>query len=111
VVGQAGLAFIPMALAIIIGAQASPRLLPTVGRRPVLGGGAGARGRRVRLARRGPGAPGLPGPRARAYLAAAHGTASALTAGYDRAFAIAAILCLAGLACSLVIPGVRPGRR
>jgi EmrB/QacA subfamily drug resistance transporter len=33
---RAGLAFIPMALAIIVGAQVSPRLLPRTGRRPVL---------------------------------------------------------------------------
>ena len=33
---RAGMAFIPMALAVIVGAQASPRLLPRVGRRLVL---------------------------------------------------------------------------
>jgi EmrB/QacA subfamily drug resistance transporter len=36
---RAGLAFIPMALAIIIGAQASPRLLPRTGLRPLLAAG------------------------------------------------------------------------
>lgn len=42
--------------------------------------------------------------RTHAALATAHGTASALTAGYDRAFTVAAVLSLAGLLCSLVIP-------
>src|ERR1700684_1152604 len=36
---RAGLAFIPMAIAIMAGAQASPRLLPRIGLRPLLGGG------------------------------------------------------------------------
>ncbi|HXW46059.1 MAG TPA: MFS transporter [Streptosporangiaceae bacterium] len=36
---RAGLAFIPMALAIIVGAQASPRLLPRTGLRPLLAAG------------------------------------------------------------------------
>ncbi len=36
---RAGLAFIPMAIAIIVGAQVSPRLLPRIGPRPLLAGG------------------------------------------------------------------------
>jgi len=36
---RAGLAFIPMAIAIMAGAQASPRLLPRTGLRPLLAGG------------------------------------------------------------------------
>jgi EmrB/QacA subfamily drug resistance transporter len=36
---RAGLAFVPMAIAIIAGAQASPRLLPRTGLRPLLAGG------------------------------------------------------------------------
>src|SRR5271156_6045995 len=36
---RAGLAFIPMALVIIVGAQASPRLLPKIGIRPLLAAG------------------------------------------------------------------------
>jgi EmrB/QacA subfamily drug resistance transporter len=36
---RAGLAFIPMAIAIMAGAQASPRLLPKTGLRPLLAGG------------------------------------------------------------------------
>jgi hypothetical protein len=42
--------------------------------------------------------------RTHSVLATAHGTASALTAGYDRAFAFAAVLSLAGLVFSLLIP-------
>jgi EmrB/QacA subfamily drug resistance transporter len=168
---RAGLAFIPMALAIIIGAQASPRLLPKVGRRAVMtvalllaAGGfawladlpahsaylghvlvpscllalalgllftplAGAATSGVPISQAGlasgvlntsrqiGGSIGLAAlatvavSRTRAYLATAHGPASALTAGFDRAFAIAAALCLAGLVCSLLIPAVRPAPR
>jgi EmrB/QacA subfamily drug resistance transporter len=168
---RAGLAFIPMAAAIVIGAQTSPRLLPTIGRRPLLAaamllaaGGfawlaqvpahpaylahvlapscvvalalgllftplAGAATSGVPVTQAGlasgvlntsrqiGGSIGLAAlatvavSRTRAALAAGHATASALTAGYDRAFVIAAALSLAGLACSLLIPAVSPARR
>jgi EmrB/QacA subfamily drug resistance transporter len=167
---RAGLAFIPMAVAIIAGAQASPRLLPAIGRRPLLAvalvlaaGGfawlgqvpahpaylahvlapscvvalaigllftplAGAATTGVPMSQAGlasgvlntsrqiGGSIGLAAlatvavSRTHAALAAGHGTASALTSGYDRAFLIAALLSLAGLACSLLIPAVRPTR-
>jgi hypothetical protein len=42
--------------------------------------------------------------RTRTALAAGHGPAGALTAGYDRAFVVAAVLSLAGLGCSFLIP-------
>ena len=161
---RAGLVFIPMALAIILGAQASPRLLPKIGRRPllatamllaaggfawlaqlpahsaylthVLGPGcivalalgllftplAGAATTGVPMSQAGlasgvlntsrqiGGSLGLAAlatvtvNRTRSALATAHGTASALTAGYDRAFTVAAVLSLVGLIFSLLIP-------
>jgi EmrB/QacA subfamily drug resistance transporter len=163
---RAGLAFIPMALAIIVGAQASPRLLVRIGRRPLLSAGlllaaggfawlaqlpahssylahvlgpgcivalalgllftplasaattgvpvtqAGLASGILNTSRQIGGSLGLAAlatvavSRTHAALAAAHDTASALTAGYDRAFVISAILSLAGLACSLLIPSV-----
>jgi len=161
---RAGLAFTPMALAIIVGAQVSPRLLPRTGVRPllvvalllaavgfawmsripahssyvahVLGPGcvvalalgllftplasaatagvplsqAGLASGVLNTSRQIGGSLGLAVlatiavARTRAELATAHGAASALTAGFDRAFTIAAALVLAGLLCSLLIP-------
>ena len=161
---RAGLAFTPMALAIIVGAQVSPRLMPRTGVRPllvvalllaavgfawmsripahssyvahVLGPGcvvalalgllftplasaatagvplsqAGLASGVLNTSRQIGGSLGLAVlatiavARARAELATAHGAASALTAGFDRAFTIAAVLVLAGLLCSLLIP-------
>ncbi len=161
---RAGVAFIPMALAVILGAQASPRLLPKTGLRPllvaamllaaggyawlarlpahnsylahVLGPGciaalalgllftplasaatagvpvgqAGLSSGVLNTSRQVGGSLGLAAlatiavDRANTAIAAAHDVASALTAGYDRAFAVAACLCLAGLICSLLIP-------
>jgi hypothetical protein len=49
--------------------------------------------------------------RAHGALAAGHSAADALAAGYDRAFVIAAALCLAGMACSLLIPAAGRPRR
>jgi hypothetical protein len=43
--------------------------------------------------------------RTHTLLASSHNPLTALTAGYDRAFAVAAALCLVGLVCSLVVPG------
>lgn len=161
---RAGLAFIPLTLAIIIGAQASPRLLPKTGRRPLLtaallftAGGfawlaqipahgsyaahvlvpgcvvalaigllftplagaattgvpvsqAGLASGALNTSRQIGGSVGLAAlatvavDRTHAALTTSHGTARALTAGYDRAFTVAAALSLAGLMCSLLIP-------
>jgi EmrB/QacA subfamily drug resistance transporter len=52
--------------------------------------------------------------RTHSLLAHAHGsapTASALTAGYSRAFTVAAVLSAAALACSLAVPSLRAGQR
>ena len=163
---RAGLAFIPMAIAIIAGAQASPRLLPRTGLRPLLAGGmllaaggfawlaqvpahgsylahvlgpgcivalalgllftplataattgvpvsqAGLASGVLNTSRQVGGSVGLAALAtvavavARSALASGQATAGALTAGYDRAFAIAAVLSLAGLACCLLMPAV-----
>jgi EmrB/QacA subfamily drug resistance transporter len=162
---RAGLAFIPMALAIIIGAQASPRLLPRTGLRPLLAAGmllaacgfgwlghvpahssylghvlgpscvvalalgllftplasaattgvpvsqAGLASGVLNTSRQIGGSVGLAALATaavdRSALAMASGRAGALTAGYDRAFTIAAVLCLAGLICSALVPTAR----
>ena len=39
------------------------------------------------------------------------GTAGALTAGYSRAFVVAAVLSAAALACSITVPSLRAGKR
>jgi EmrB/QacA subfamily drug resistance transporter len=161
---RAGLAFTPMGVAIIIGAQASPRLLPRIGMRSVLaialllatfgfawmsripahssyvvhvlGPGcvvafaigllftplaaaatagvplnqAGLASGVLNTSRQVGGSLGLAAlatvavDRTRAELATAHASASAYTAGYDRAFIIAAVLGVVGLLCSLLIP-------
>ena len=44
-------------------------------------------------------------------LATGHSPADALTAGYDRAFAVAAVLSLGGLACCLLIPTAMRAQR
>jgi EmrB/QacA subfamily drug resistance transporter len=166
---RAGLAFIPMALVIIVGAQASPRLLPKIGIRPLLAAGmllaaagfgglafvparasylshvlgpscvvalalgllftplataatagvpihqAGLASGVLNTSRQIGGSIGLAAlatvavARTRNALASGHAVASALAAGYDRAFVIAAILSLVGLICSLLIP-VTTGR-
>ena len=161
---RAGLAFIPMTVFIVLGAQASPRLLPRTGLRPLLVTGtllaaagfaglaripahdsylahvlapscvialalgllftplaaaatsgvplsqAGLASGVLNTSRQVGGSIGLAAlatvavDRTHAALAAAPGTAAALTSGYDRAFAVAAVLCLAALGCSLLIP-------
>jgi EmrB/QacA subfamily drug resistance transporter len=168
---RAGLAFIPMAVGVVVGAQASPRLLPKTGLRPLLVAGmllaaggfawlaqvpadssylahilgpgcivalalgllftplataatagvpinqAGLASGVLNTSRQIGGALGLAAlatvavARTHRALASGHTAASALTAGYDRAFAIAAILSLAGLACALLIPTVTRAQR
>jgi EmrB/QacA subfamily drug resistance transporter len=168
---RAGLAFIPMALAIILGAQASPRLLPKTGLRPLLvaatllaavGFGwlallpahssylahvlgpsfivalalgllftplaaaattgvpitqAGLASGVLNTSRQVGGSVGLAAlatvavDRTHKDLATAHDMASALTLGYDRAFAIAAALGLVSLICSLLIPAATAAPR
>jgi hypothetical protein len=44
-------------------------------------------------------------------LATGHSAAGALAAGYDRAFAVAAALSLAGLVCCLLIPSATRAQR
>lgn len=167
---RAGVAFLPMALSIIVGAQVSSRILPRAGARPLLlTGTALAAAGFAWLTQIGPGSsyaghvlgPGciislalglLFTPLASAatagvsmseaglasgllntsrqvggslglavlatvatdhthtLLAAGRAAATALTAGYARAFAVAAVLVLAGLACSFVVPYVRSSR-
>ena len=170
---RAGLAFIPMTIAIIAGAQVSPRLLPRTGPRPLMAGGtllaaggfawlagipahgsyvahvlgpglvialalgllftplataattgvplsqAGLASGVLNTSRQIGGSVGLAAlatvavARAHSVLATGRSAADALAAGYDRAFAIAAALCLAALACSLLIPAAgrpRPGK-
>jgi EmrB/QacA subfamily drug resistance transporter len=163
---RAGVAFIPMALAIIVGAQTSPRLIPKIGLRSVLVVGtllatggfawlgrvpaqssylehvfgpgviialalgllftplaiaattgvpmneAGLASGVLNTSRQVGGSIGLAAlatvavSRSHAVLAVTHNTNGALTSGYDRAFTVAAILCLVGLGCSMLIPGV-----
>ncbi len=167
---RAGLAFIPMALVIIVGAQASPRLLPKTGLRPLLAAGmllaaagfaglalvpahssylahvlgpscivalalgllftplataattgipvtqAGLASGVLNTSRQIGGSVGLAAlatvavARTNTALASGHSVPSALAAGYDRAFGIAAILCLAGLICCLLIPATTAAR-
>ncbi len=167
---RAGLAFIPMALVIIVGAQASPRLLPKTGLRPLLAAGmllaaagfawlallpahssylahvlgpscivalalgllftplataattgvpinqAGLASGVLNTSRQIGGSVGLAAlatvavARTNTALASGHSVTSALAAGYDRAFIIAAILCLAGLICCLLIPATTAAR-
>ena len=170
---RAGLAFIPMTLAIIAGAQVSPRLLPRTGPRPLMAGGtllaaggfawlagipahgsyvahvlgpglvialalgllftplataattgvplsqAGLASGVLNTSRQIGGSVGLAAlatiavARAHSVLGDGRSVAAALAAGYDRAFAIATALCLAGLACSPLIPAAdrpRPGK-
>ena len=161
---RAGAAFIPMAVAIIIGAQASPRLLHKTGLRPLLAAGtllaavgfawlaqvpaqssylvhvlgpgcvialalgllftplataatsgvpisqAGLASGVLNTSRQVGGSIGLAAlaavavARSNSALASGHTPDSALAAGYDRAFIVAAVLSLAGLACSLFMP-------
>jgi EmrB/QacA subfamily drug resistance transporter len=163
---RAGLAFIPMALAIIVGAQTSPRLIPRIGLRSVLfigtllaafafawlsrlpsrssylshalGPGilvalalgllftplaiaattgvpmsqAGLASGVLNTSRQIGGSIGLAAlatvavSRTHAVFEVSHATDGSLTAGYDRAFLIASILCLVGLVSSLLIPGL-----
>jgi EmrB/QacA subfamily drug resistance transporter len=163
---RAGLAFIPMALSIIVGAQTSPRLIPKIGLRAVLvigtvlaAGGflwlarvpphssylehvlgpgfiialalglmftplaiaattgvsmheAGLASGVLNTSRQIGGSIGLAAlatiavSRTHSVLAATHSTTGALTAGFDRAFDVAAVLCIVALACSPLIPGV-----
>jgi len=170
---RAGVAFLPMALAIIVGAQVSSRLLPKTGVRPLLlVGTALAAGGFAWLSQIGPGssyAGHILGPGGAISLAlgllftplASAATAgvsmteaglasgvlntsrqvggslglailatvatdhthsllasgrtamtatSALTAGYARAFGVAAALVLAAFACSFVVPSIRTSR-
>jgi EmrB/QacA subfamily drug resistance transporter len=162
---RAGVAFIPMTLAIIIGAQASPRLMPKTGVRPLLVVGtllaafgfawfgkvpvhsaywvhvfgpgcmiafalglmftplasaatsgvavtqAGLASGVLNTSRQIGGSLGLAGlatvavDRTHSALLTVHNTLSALTSGYDRAFTVAAVLCLVGTFCSLLVPG------
>jgi EmrB/QacA subfamily drug resistance transporter len=168
---RAGLAFIPMAIAIMAGAQASPRLLPRTGLRPLLAGGtllaaggfawlaeipahgsyvahvlgpgvivalalgllftplataattgvplsqAGLASGVLNTSRQVGGSIGLAAlatvavARTHGALATGHSPAGALAAGYDRAFAVAAVLSLVGLACTLFIPTVARARQ
>jgi EmrB/QacA subfamily drug resistance transporter len=168
---RAGLAFIPMAIGVVLGAQASPRLLPKTGLRPLLAAGtlltagglaglaqlpahgsylvhvlgpgcivalaigllftplataatagvpvsqAGLASGVLNTSRQIGGSLGLAAfaavavARTHSALASGHRAASAMVAGYDRTFAAAAILSLAGLACTLLIPTVTRARR
>jgi len=170
---RAGLAFLPMALTIIVGAQASSRILPKTGVRPlllvgtaaatggfvwltqihahssyvshVLGPGciialalgllftplasaatagvhiteAGLASGVLNTSRQVGGSLGLAAlatiatDRTHSMLGAGRGAVSttvALTDGYARAFAVAVILALAALVCSLVVPSLRARR-
>jgi MFS family permease len=167
---RAGIAFVPMAVCIILGAQVSSRLIPRVGVRPLLVAGtvlatagfigltqigphssywthvlapacavslalgllftplasaattgvrrteAGLASGALNTARQLGGSIGLAVLatiailHTRAALAAGHpgGGAAALTAGYARAFLVAAGLCLLALAASFIVPSARP---
>jgi hypothetical protein len=123
---KTGPAFLPMGVTIMIGAQASSRILPRVGVRPLLQAGtllagvavsqAGLTSGVLNTARQIGGSLGLAvlatiaTNRTRAALAGAKpvlSQAAALNDGYSRAFEVATALTLAAFAASFVVPAIR----